>query len=87
MQMNGNKKIFSKIMIIPMICILASLWGMCVKADETLQDAEGLLASSSLGKSINVTGTFHDNSWDGVPLKNVDASKDDSKKIWCMITR
>ena len=78
--MNGSKKNFSMIMIIPMICILASLWGMCVKADEPLQDAECLLASSSSGKSINGMGTFHDNSWDGIPLKDIDASKDDSKK-------
>ena len=80
-----KRKLYEKLLMIPVACMAASLClsPLPTNADlsDEMTDVEcDLATATSSSKSINGTGTFHDNSWDGVPIKKVDATKDDSKK-------
>lgn len=80
-----KRKLYEKLLMIPVACMAASLClsPLTTNADlsDEMTDVEcDLATATSSSKSINGTGTFHDNSWDGVPIKKVDATKDDSKK-------
>ena len=64
-------------MMIPAICMMLSMGASATEADISVRDANSFGAAST---SINDIGTFHDNSWDGVPLKKISTGKNDSKK-------
>ena len=49
-------------------------------AKEFAGKVKSLAATEDTETSINEVGTFHDNSWDGVSLKNISTEKDDTKK-------
>ena len=72
-----KKRFLSKLMMIPAICMMLSMGASATEADISVRDANSFGAAST---SINDIGTFHDNSWDGVPLKKISTGKNDSKK-------
>ena len=75
-----RKKGVSIVTMFLAVCMAVS-WNT-IPTGEKLFMREGsscqVLAASE--DSINGNGTYHDNSWDGVSLKKVNANKDDSKK-------
>ena len=75
-----RKKLYKRIMLIPLIGMLVSTCVIPAQADVSMQNGNNITTTATSNQSINAIGTFHDNSWDGVPLKNIDATKDDSKK-------
>lgn len=66
------KRVFAKIMLIPAVCMtLITCFGTA---------CDTISVEGATTKSINSVGTFHDNSYDGVPLDKMGTTKDDSKK-------
>ncbi len=66
------KRVFAKIMLIPAVCMtLITCFGTACNT---------ISVEGATTKSINSVGTFHDNSYDGVPLDKMGTTKDDSKK-------
>lgn len=75
-----KKKIFSILMLLPVICMAVSWTVVPADTKVSIEKMKRFEATTASENSINEMGTFHDNSWDGVPLKEIDSSKDDSKK-------
>ena len=75
-----KKRILSMLMVGITICMTIA-WNV-IPTDENVfmkkRNCFEVLAATA--NSINEIGTFHDNSWDGVPLKKINVGKDDSKK-------
>ena len=75
-----KKKIFSMLMLIPAICMTVSWNAIPADTKVSMEKMKRFEAAADSEDSINEAGTFHDDSWDGVSLKEIDSSKDDSKK-------
>ena len=73
-----KKRIFSKLMMVPAICMMMS--SSVVSKDGKVSTVDRVEKTAAADNSINGVGTFHDNSWDVVPLNIIGSTKDDSKK-------
>ena len=74
------KKYFSRTTIIFILCMVTLFCAIDTDTKVSMKKSKKFEVLAATEDLINENGTFHDNSWDGVSLKKIDASKDDSKK-------
>ena len=72
-----KRKIVSMLTMLPVVCMMVSMCVVAAEADISVQKAS---SADVTDQSINEIGTFHDNSWDGIPLTEINFGKDDSTK-------